>query len=260
VNATEEFAALVAGGDEGIALDRGALLIAAHFRPGLDVEAQLARLDRLASDCPNQSIDGLRHHLFVAEGFTGNRYRYDDPRNSMLDSVLDRRVGIPISLAVLVLEVGRRLGLELYGVGMPGHFLVGTGDGRFVDPFDGGQVLERAACRQRFHATAGRHARWEPGYLSPTRPGAILARMLANLREIFASKRDTAGLRWVLTLRSAFPDAGAGDRLELAGLLATLGVYDEAARLFDRVAAGHVSTAEAEVLRARALMLRSRLN
>src|SRR4029079_15079067 len=125
-------------------LDEGALLIAA-VGTGADVDAGLARLDELAADArvaPPSGV-GLAQHLFVDRGFAGNTLDYADPRNSFLPDVIDRRLGIPISLSVLMIEVGRRIGVALHGVGMPGHFLVGVDApaGGFVDPFHAGATL-----------------------------------------------------------------------------------------------------------------------
>src|SRR5258706_13186235 len=137
------FAALLAGPGEGLPLDEAALLIAAHADRSVDVEAQLGRLDRLAAAVPAPTLDGLRALLFRDLGFRGNRVDYYDPRNSLLHHVLDRRTGIPITLAVVMMEVGRRVGVPMWGVSMPGHFLVRDKvDTRvFVDPFDAGAVL-----------------------------------------------------------------------------------------------------------------------
>src|SRR5947209_12517593 len=121
---TARFAELVQRPEEELPLDEGALLIAAHANPELDVEFELALLDDLAERCPAPTLDALRQHLFVDLGFTGNVDDYYDPDNSFLDQVVRRRVGLPIALSVLGIEVGRRLGLRLGGVALPGHFLL----------------------------------------------------------------------------------------------------------------------------------------
>ncbi|HMC70976.1 MAG TPA: transglutaminase-like domain-containing protein, partial [Mycobacteriales bacterium] len=124
VDATERFVEVVAGREPALPLDEIAFLIAAHAHGGLDVDAQLTRLDELADQVRDPTLDGLRRLLFRDLGFTGNEGDYYDARNSFLDDVLDRRTGIPISLAVLTMEVGRRVGVPLAGVSMPGHFLL----------------------------------------------------------------------------------------------------------------------------------------
>jgi len=138
------FADLVALPDDEIPLDEAALLIAAQARPELDVGAELGRLDELAGGCGEATLDGLAQHLFTDLGFHGNTEHYQDPDNSYLDQVLERRVGIPIALSVVTMEVGRRLGVALDGVGMPGHFLVRhrADPATFLDPFDHGRRLD----------------------------------------------------------------------------------------------------------------------
>lgn len=275
VSATEQFRALVAGGDPDAPLDVGCLLIAAHARPEADagavLAAGLADLDALAETCPGPTVDDLRRHLFGDLGFHGNRRRYDDPRNSYLDHVLAQRTGIPITLAVVMIEVGRRLGIPLDGVGMPGHFLVGLGDGWFVDAFEGGRLLDAAGCRERFLELAGPGAPWSDELLAPVRPQAVLARVLANLRQLFAAAHDLHGLDWVLQLRLGIPGVPERERAERASVLSALGRYDEAAGELEALARStmgdtrHPSGAtipdDASVdLRARAARLRARLN
>ena len=263
---SSQFLALIDGPEQGIPLDLAALLLAAHATPSLDVAARMRELDALAEGCADPSMDGMLDHLFVRLGFTGNREDYDDPRNSLLDQVLDRRVGIPITLSVLTLEVGRRLGLSLHGVGMPGHFLVGDPAGRFVDPFEGGRQLDAAGCRDQFHQVLGSDAPWNDSYLAPVGKRAILVRMLTNLRQIYSADGNLMSLGWVLRLRAGVPGANPAERLELVEVLSALGRYDEAARLLDQLAgAGAARTAHAEglapdELRGRASRLRARLN
>src|SRR5262249_59930934 len=129
---------------------RGALLIAQIEHPALDPTPTLARLDALARRSeaaaladPRQRLERLRRFLFEEEGFRGNAEDYYDPRNSCLNDVLDRKLGIPITLAVVVMEVGRRVGLDICGIGLPGHICVGArGDGELVvlHPFPRGRA------------------------------------------------------------------------------------------------------------------------
>jgi regulator of sirC expression with transglutaminase-like and TPR domain len=261
VDASTEFLALVDGPDETIPLDLATLLLAAHATPSLDVAARLRELDTLADGCPGRTVDALLHHLFDTLGFTGNREDYDDPRNSLLDQVLDRRLGIPITLSVVTLEVGRRLGLALHGVGMPGHFLVGDPGGRFVDAFEGGRQLDAEGCRAQFHQVLGADAPWDDSYLRPVSKRAILRRMLTNLRQLYTADGDLMALGWVLRLRAGVPGTDPAERLELVEVLSALGRYDEAARLLDELArANSVRAVGADELRGRALRLRARLN
>jgi regulator of sirC expression with transglutaminase-like and TPR domain len=260
VEATGAFLALVAQPEDAIPLDRATLLVAAHASPGLDVAAELGRLDDLAAGCPAPTVDDLRLHLFGTLGFTGDRQHYDDPRNSLLDQVLERRRGIPITLSVIMLEVGRRLGLTLHGVGMPGHFLVGEGEGRFVDPFEQGRLLDSDGCRRQYHAVVGDDAPWDGSFLAPVGAHVILARILGNLRQLYAAADDLAGLSWVLRLRTAVPGVDPDEHLQLAGVLSALGRYDEAARALDELARTAPEAEQANALRGKAVQLRARLN
>jgi regulator of sirC expression with transglutaminase-like and TPR domain len=226
VDAYGRFVELIQGPDAALPLGEAALLVAAHANPGLDVARYLDRLDELATTCPGPTLDLLVDHLFSpgGHGFSGNRVDYYDPRNSLLDHVLDRRLGIPISLSVLALDIGRRIGVPLDGVGMPGHFLLRDRvDHRvFVDPFHGGRQLDAVGCRLLFRQNAGPHAPWLDSYLEPVPRRAIITRMLANLRLIYDKRGDVPARRWVRRLRCAFPDAAPEERAELARLMAPL--------------------------------------
>ena len=255
---TIRFATLVQGPPEELALDEAALLIAAHARPSLDVAAELRLLDRLAAGIGDRTLDEWRRHLFVDLGFSGNVARYYDPSNSFLDRVVRRRRGLPITLSVLGMEVGRRVGLRLEGVGMPGHFMLRHGADAFVDPFDGGRVLDRAGCRERFREVNGPRAPFLPSYLDPVSPLAILARMLNNLKSVYAGRGDVAALTWVFDLRSAIPHTSAHEDREWAQVLGLTGRFPEAAErleaLVDRLPEHEESLVE------EAAAMRARLN
>jgi regulator of sirC expression with transglutaminase-like and TPR domain len=193
--------------EDEIRLDEAALLIAATARPGIDVADGLARLDALASACAAPTLGALRHQLYVEAGFRGNTDDYYDAANSYLDLVLERRRGIPITLAVVLMEVGRRLGLVIEGVNTPGHFLVRHA-GTLLDPFAGGAEVDAALLPTEA--------------LEPAGPWQVLARMLANLKGIFLNAGDVGSLRWVLELRTAIPGVPASEREELQRLLAQL--------------------------------------
>ena len=235
MQATERFTELVRRPDAEIPLDEAALLIAAHDHP-VDVDAERAGLDDLAANLgPDPDAAAVASLLFGDLGFAGNTVDYADPRNSYLDMVRERRLGIPITLSVLMLEVGRRAGLELSGVGMPGHFLVGAGPGVFYDPFHGGARLDADGCREQFVATRG-DAPFRPEYLEPVTTAAIVSRMLANLVHTFV-QRDPSSAVWALRLRLRVPGLPALERRQAAGLLGTLGQFAEAAAVLDLVAA-----------------------
>ena len=218
VNITERFAAVVQQPDDDIALDEAALLIAAHDHP-VDVDGQLRTLDALAREIGDVDAPSLARELFVVRGFAGNTVDYGDPRNSYLDVVLDRRLGLPITLSVLMIEVGRRVGLELVGVGMPGHFLVGA-TGSYIDPFHQGAVLSADAARELYERTQT-GAPFADAYLDPVGPRAVLARMLANLVHSFGTRTPLAAV-WALQLRLSIPDLPARERDDGERLLARL--------------------------------------
>jgi len=259
---TARFFDLVARPEPDVAarLDEAALLVAAHVRPALDVTGYMDRLDDLAATCPTASLDGLVHHLFVAGGFTGNSANFGDVDNSCLDQVIDRRLGIPITLAVVMMTVGRRLGVELAGIGMPGHFLVRSEADTtvLIDPFSSGVRLSRSDCIARFRATQGDVA-FEAWMLDPVGSRAIVTRMLTNLGEVYRSRSDSASLEWVLRFRAGIPGASVRMRAEHGGALASQGRFVEAAALFEELA-GLTEGERSQRLHARAVALRARLN
>ena len=220
---TERFRALISAGPNAFPLDEACLLVAAHARPGLDVDAYLARLDDLAGEILPPTLDGLVRCLFGPGGFSGNSGRYYEPENSFLDQVLERRVGIPITLAVLAMEVGRRAGVPLWGVSMPGHFLLRdkVDPMVFVDPFNGGKILLAGDCRRLHHAMSG-GAPWDDSFLNPASKLAIVARVLSNLKTLAEQRNDLGMLYWVMTLRQAIPDLGELERNEFLRLAARL--------------------------------------
>jgi regulator of sirC expression with transglutaminase-like and TPR domain len=206
---TVRFAEAVAVREAAVALDEVAFLIAGHAHPELAIDAQLARLDALADQVRDPTLDGVRRLLFRDLGFAGNEEDYYDPRNSFLDDVLDRRLGIPISLAVVMLEVGRRVGVPLSGISMPGHFLLRdkVDPEVFVDPFARGLLLDRRGAQLRFHGVHGADATFDPAFLEPVGKLAIVDRMLANLDAVAVRAGDLGMLAWVLRLRTAIPGA-----------------------------------------------------
>jgi regulator of sirC expression with transglutaminase-like and TPR domain len=268
VDPAARFAHLVDASRPSVPLDEAALLIAACAHEGLSVEHELARLDAVAAGVPGRAaaagdVEAVRRYLYVERGFAGNAVDYYDPRNSFLDDVLTRRTGIPITLAVVLIEVARRCDVALVGVGMPAHFLVRAVDdpAYFVDPFDG-VALDVDGCRRLFVRVAGTSAAFDPAFLEPVSTRTILSRMLANLRSIYASTRDVVNLAWVLRLRLALPGGADDDRLELSRVLAAAGRPGEAADELLAVASSvsAVDGDRAEELAREAVRLRSRLN
>ncbi len=253
---TDQFAALLAQPEGELSPGEAALLIAAHAHPGLDIGAWLARFDDLAEAAPTEPAE-LANHLFVVEGFAGNRADYSDPRNSYLDDVLTRRLGIPITLSVVMIEVGRRVGLTVDGVGMPGHFLVRAGatelGPRYFDPFAGGTEISAEGCSIRF-AELSPGVGFHPRFLDPVGPRAIVTRMLANLEQTLLG-REPSAVVWVTRLRLLVPDLTPSVRRHLAARLGSLGAFSAAADVLDGLATepGSIGDeAAARALRARA--------
>jgi regulator of sirC expression with transglutaminase-like and TPR domain len=204
-----DFSAYARQPDEDLDLLTGAILIAADAYPGLD-QAELARrIDELAEplsrrvlgDLPGRAqARALGDYLGLACGFRGNTEDYYEPENSFLNDVLTRRVGIPISLAVLYVEVARRVGVRASGVGFPGHFLVRVEDADrpvVIDPFNGGVILAQSDLAALLEKS-GYRGPFAPGMLDPTPPRHVIARMLMNLRGIYAARGDYPRLLLVL--------------------------------------------------------------
>jgi regulator of sirC expression with transglutaminase-like and TPR domain len=249
MDAVRRFAELV--GQPDPPLDRAALALAAGADPKLDIEHWMAELDRLAAGITD--LDGLLHRLFVQEHFTGDTGNYYDPRNSLLPHVLTRRLGIPITLAVVCMEVGRRAGVPIDGVGMPGHFLVRpVGSDVLLDVFDGGAELSLAACEARFRERGGTGP-FGPHLLEAMATRATLVRMLENLRVVFRMLRRPAGTEWVLRMRLTLPGAGLAEQLELAQALGSQARWLEGARILEAL----VPEAQPEMAQRLALAARS---
>lgn len=205
-NTRERFAQLVSGSEEDLNLAEAALLIAQEEQPELDIPAYLDRLDELAAtirarlpELPSFSdiIQGLNTLLFREEGLAGNQTDFGDPRNSFLNEVLDRKLGIPITLSLVYLEVGQRLGVPLVGVGFPGHFLVKYEDSQgetVLDPFMGGTILTQEQLEEKLRTMYGPQNPFMSQIsklLAPADKRDILIRMLRNLKQIYMQKEDT---------------------------------------------------------------------
>ncbi len=185
----------------------GALRIAREEYPDLDIPAYRGRVEEFARQAGGRvrgsgraAIEALNDHFFGRLGFHGNTKDYYDPRNSYLNEVIDRRTGIPITLAAVYCEVGRRLGLPAAGVSFPGHFLVRCATPRsetIVDCFHA-KVLSRDDCQALLDSMFPGKPRLEPSMLEPAPPREILARMLNNLRHIHTARKEFGKvLRWI---------------------------------------------------------------
>jgi regulator of sirC expression with transglutaminase-like and TPR domain len=205
-----------------VRLDVASFCIAAHAHVGLDVDAWCRRLDDLAAGCPEPTFDSLRGYLFEREHFRGNTDDYADPENSFLDAVMTRRVGIPITLSVLMIETGRRLGVDVRGVGMPGHFLVDdpARPGVWCDPFHGGALCDLDECRRLFERVHGAGIGFRDAYLAPTSSHEILSRMLANLEHGRLAEMPTQ-LEWICALHLEIPGLSDADERRLRNMMRT---------------------------------------
>lgn len=231
------FARIVARPEPDIDLAVAALIIAGHGRSRIDEAATIDRLDTLADhvrlrvdagDPELVVVDRLHDVLYREAGLRGpTAAEYGDPANSHLDRVLERRVGLPISLAVVELETAWRIGLPLVGVGLPGHFIVGGPDGLLVDPADGGRRLTPDDCQALIRRSVGDGVLLHAGMLRPVGRRQILARMLRNLRTAHLARRDwpaaVDAIELLLVLEPTDPEHGRDRGL----LLGRMGRFTE---------------------------------
>ena len=218
--AVASFAALVepSRDDASIDLAAAALAIARTEYPLLDVPYYLARLESLAervrsrmrsNPTARESIALLNRILFDEEGLRGNRDDYYDPRNSFLNDVLDRKLGIPITLSIVYMDVARRVGFPLAGTGMPGHFLLKHYDvlsGEIViDAFHRGRIVGTAECQQQLDQIYSGQLELRPDFLKAVSHRDILIRVLNNLRQIYFTQRNLKKGLTVLDLLLAIP-------------------------------------------------------
>lgn len=229
--------------------------------PDLDVAYYMARLDELArrtdATLPAGAsvavrAEAIADYLFQEEGFRGNAAHYEDPRNSYLNEVLERRLGIPISLSVIFVAVARRLGLEAYGIALPGHFIAGVRAGVhdvWLDPFHGGQRLTLADCERLVRETVGYEGPLDPRWLLPAEPRPILARMLNNLRLTYLQQERWPEVIAVLErLRQVQPEA-PGHVRDLGLAHYQQGDLYPAARYLEQYLKKEPDTAEAAAIR-----------
>jgi len=199
---TDPLIELISVPEAQIDLTRAALAIARLEYPDLDFahfEAQLAELAQAAAgplgraEDPAERVARLSGYLYGEAGFKGNRTDYYDLRNSFLNDVIARRTGIPITLGLVYIDVAARLGMDVRGVGFPGHFLVKCVDSEpiVVDPFSG-ERLSNADCERLFHSALGEQTPFDPRALEETPKRLILARVLGNLKQIHLARGEFA--------------------------------------------------------------------
>jgi regulator of sirC expression with transglutaminase-like and TPR domain len=233
---------MLARPDAAVDLAEASLLIACEEYPDLDVPAYLSRLDemgvalreRLAAEPRRErAVMALNRYLFQEVGFRGNAAEYYDPRNSYLNDVLDRRTGIPISLSTVYMEVAARAGLEVEGVGLPGHFIVRVragAHGILIDPFHSGALLTEGDCQRRLDRIFGGRLKIEPGMLAPCGRREILERMLRNLKAIYVKQGDYARALGAVDLILSVKPESAEDVRDRGVLYAALDCYGLAAQ------------------------------
>ncbi len=264
------FARLVSRPEPTIDLAEAALLIAKEEYPDLEVARYLSRLDAMAAEVrdrvgngpdAHQLIASLGDYLFKEQGFRGNTSDYYDPRNSFLNDVLDRRMGIPITLSTVYMEVGRRLGASLHGVGMPGHFLVkyvGPGEEVVIDPFNGGAIVSPSDCQRLLDRISGGKLAFEPRFLSSLGARKILARMLSNLKMIYFNSQAYAKALSVVD-RLLILDPRAATEVRDRGLLyCQLNRYPEAMADLERYLTLAPAAEDAEAIRDHLRSIRQR--
>ncbi len=247
------------------------LLVAAEEYPALDVEHERRRLAALAAEAgrraaglanPFARLDAVREYLFEHLGFHGNDDDYDDPRNSYLNEVLDRRTGIPLTLSIVYMEVVRGAGFEARGVGLPGHFVVRVEFGDrtiLVDPYHRGEVVTEEDCRQLVVRSTGRPSLFRRELLRGTGTRATFLRLLHNLKRIFLAREDyERALGVVERLLLVSPD-DAREVRDRGILMAHLGRNEPAVADLEAYLALAPTAPDAESVRGRLAWLRRKL-
>jgi len=239
----------------------GALLVARLIDPAADLEAARAGVEQLAGRVTarrragSSALQALREVLFTEEGFTGETDSYDEPPNCSVAHVLSAHRGLPITLSIVVQEVGRRAGVALEGVGLPGHFVLGGGDlpdGVYLDPFRGGILCDAASLENRVAAIFGTERELSPEAFQPAPPRVILGRVLANLRRSYERRHRYEEALGVLDCAEALEPGDPSLGRERGLLLLKTGRPEEALRLLEqyRQVAGEDAEAVATLIAA----------
>lgn len=266
MSAREQFAAIVAPErpDETIDLAMAALAIAAEEYPQLRPEPYIQRLDYLAERVRDHLGDEtaapvvlgeLSRLLFEEEGFRGNAEAYYDPRNSYLNDVLDRRLGIPLTLGIIYLETGWRLGLSLYGVNFPGHFMIryeGEALRLLIDPYHAGLIRFEDQAQELLDRVYGGSVKLQEEYLRTATRRDILVRLLSNLKTIHMNARDDARALAAVERILLVRPAAAEEVRDLGMLLARLARVDEAITALEHYL--HIAPAALDVTRIQILI------
>jgi regulator of sirC expression with transglutaminase-like and TPR domain len=232
------FARLVARPEPEIDLAAGALCIAADGRPDLDPDPTLEIIEGLAErvrlrldlgDPADFVLDRLHDVLYREAAFRApTAAEYRDPRNSLLNEVVVRRIGLPISLAIVQLEVGWRIGLAVHGIGLPGHFIVGGPGGVLLDPAAGGRLLTRDDCQALIRRSLGEGVLLHAGMLRPSGKREILARVLRNLRSVYLARREWAAALGAVELLAVVEPTDPDHGRDRGLVLGRMGRFSEA--------------------------------
>jgi regulator of sirC expression with transglutaminase-like and TPR domain len=257
--------------DEKIDLIRAALVIARTEYPDLDIEAYAARMEELArrvaaqaSDLnPQRTLAALNRVLFEEVQLRGNREDYYDPRNSFLNDVLDRGLGIPITLSIVYMEVARRVGFHLSGVGMPGHFLLKhygeDGQEMLIDCFNRGDIVSRQDCQSRLDEIYSGEMTLRPEFLHPISRRQILTRMLNNLKTVYLSTRNFRKALPIADLILVIYPRSPEDIKQRALLRYSMGMHGLAAEDLDDYLKVSPNASDADETRQMALSIRRML-
>jgi regulator of sirC expression with transglutaminase-like and TPR domain len=256
-----------------VRLAEAALWVATTEYPGLDVRAWLRRLDALGAAAvqavpPDAGFDevttAIGRLLFEREGFRGNAEEYYDPRNSFLNDVLERRLGIPITLSVVYLDVAAAAGVTARGVGLPGHFVVRVeraGEARLVDPFHGGSVLAESEgdCLALVRRVLRQPVPFDPAWLRPVTTVEIVARMLANLKAVYVRAGDWPRALRIAECLVALRPAALGEVRDRGTLHARLGDTRAAIHDWERYLRGAPEASDAAEVQRQLRALRQSL-
>ena len=263
------FKELVRAPEEDIDLARAALLIARIEKPELAPEPWLARLDALAersgarrASSPDAALARLRAFLFEEEKYRGNTEDYFDPLNSCLDQVIERRLGIPITLSLLTMEVGRRVGLSIEGVGLPGHFIVRASVGArrvLLDPFHDGQVLSEADAGDVVAQAMGQVVPLTEAHFAPVTKLQVITRILANLKSIYVNREQWPKALTVIDRLLMLDATGAVQLRDRGTVLMKLGDFQAGAAEWERYLTRYPQARDADKIRGQLRRIRQAL-
>ncbi|MGZ4700822.1 MAG: transglutaminase family protein [Ilumatobacteraceae bacterium] len=211
-SSARRFAGLINSAAADRYLDLLCALLATVMDPSAEVGSMIVALDKIAETCP-PSFDGIIDTLFASGLFAGDSDDYHDPRNSLLHEVLARRTGMPITLSVVAIEVGKRLGVPIIGIGLPGHFVVRDKESdTYADPFGHGVRYDETGMISSWHRRMGEDADFRRSMLVPTGTREIVLRILNNLKQSLVSRDQPILLARLAPLRAAFPELAAESR------------------------------------------------